>query len=160
MTSNLNTNSSYISASKKVKSIRAFYFSLIFFLLVVSFTLIFKPFSNAFVSEKVYIWFDSTIFVIWAIALVIHGWSVFGRRLLFKKSWEDRKIKEFLEDEKEEKTWEQDSVQRYYTQLIRMVSYRYRCACHDLWYYGAFQKKGYNQSQKTWLHLCCQYAIA
>ena len=51
------------------------------------------------------IWLNCTTLVTWGIFLFIHGWNTFKGRILFKKSWEERKIKEYMEAD-ETKTWE------------------------------------------------------
>ncbi len=104
MTTEIKSNSSYKLAQKKVRALRSFYLHLIFYLMVLAITVIFTPFSNRLVDENVYVWLVSTVFVTWVIALLIQGWCVLGGRILFKKSWEDRKIEEFMKEE--EQTWE------------------------------------------------------
>jgi len=49
-----------------------------------------------------------SVLVFWTAFISIHTWNVFKGKLLFKKSWEDKKIKNILtEDEKVETTfWE------------------------------------------------------
>ena len=49
-------------------------------------------------------WGTFTASVTWCVGLVIHAFSVYGTRILFKKSWEDRKIQEFMQEE--EQIWE------------------------------------------------------
>ena len=46
--------------------------------------------------------------VFWTIFIIVHAWSVFKGRLFFKKSWEDRKIEDFLKEKNNEEStfWE------------------------------------------------------
>jgi len=41
----------------------------------------------------------------WGIGLLVHGLSVFGRNLLFNSDWEEKKIKELMDKDKNQK-WE------------------------------------------------------
>ena len=47
--------------------------------------------------------FSTSIF--WGIGLVAHGLSVFGKNIFFSSDWEERKINECMEKEKDQK-WE------------------------------------------------------
>ena len=42
----------------------------------------------------------------WGIGLLIHGVSVFGRRLFFSSDWEEQKMKQFLGEEEQNNKWE------------------------------------------------------
>jgi hypothetical protein len=37
----------------------------------------------------------------WGIGLLSHWWGVFGARIFFSRAWEERKIRELLEKEKQ-----------------------------------------------------------
>ncbi|MCK5638887.1 MAG: 2TM domain-containing protein, partial [Flavobacteriaceae bacterium] len=41
----------------------------------------------------------------WGIGLMFHAYGVFGKNLLFSKDWEERKIKEIIEKDKQD-LWE------------------------------------------------------
>ena len=73
----LEKNDSYLIAKEKVRKIKRFYLHLIVYILVV---------------------------ILWAILISLHAWIVFKGRLFFKKSWEERKLKEYMG--KEETKWE------------------------------------------------------
>jgi hypothetical protein len=47
--------------------------------------------------------FSTALF--WGIGLIAHGLSVFGRNLFFGQNWEERKIQELMENNKDKK-WE------------------------------------------------------
>lgn len=95
----------YIKAKKKVRSIKVFYIHLAGYFILVALLLY-----NIYILEGEYkdffLWFNLTFLVSWTIFIVIHGWCVFRGRIFFKKSWEDKKIKEFLEKEEEVEMWE------------------------------------------------------
>ena len=37
--------------------------------------------------------------VLWGIGLAFHAWHVFGSKITFFKKWEERKIREFMDEE-------------------------------------------------------------
>lgn len=84
----------YQQAQKKVKEIRAFYEHLTVFI-IVSITLVVI---NLMTSPE-YLWFIWCMLG-WGIGVVIHGLKAFGLSPFFNKAWEERKIKEILEKEK------------------------------------------------------------
>lgn len=96
MDSNNNREERYLKAQKRVKDIKGFYIHLfvtVFIIsIIVSANLIFSPSFHWF-------WF-ATIGLL--AGLIIHWIVVFGVKILgFDKSWEDKKIKEFIEKEKQ-----------------------------------------------------------
>lgn len=88
---------SYQKASKKVKEIKGFYIHLFCFLIAISFMV----FLNLKYSPE-HLWFIYPLSG-WGIGLVGHAIGVFGTDSLFSKNWEDRKIKELMEEEKKNK---------------------------------------------------------
>ena len=89
----------YHEAYKRVKRIKRFYTHLIVYVLVNSYLLVNQCFeSNS--SESLYhLHTYSTVFF-WGIGLVAHGLSVFGSEIFFGTNWEERKIKEYIEKDK------------------------------------------------------------
>lgn len=89
----------YEAARKKVEAIKAFYIHLVTYLAVNGFILMLIYQSSA--SSETF-WkaehFSTAFF--WGIGLVIHGFVVFGPGLVFDKNWEERKIREFMEQDK------------------------------------------------------------
>ncbi len=49
------------------------------------------------------IWLDLIVLVLWTIFILVHAWRVFKGRRLFKKSWEERKMKEYMDKEERKK---------------------------------------------------------
>jgi hypothetical protein len=96
-----------VNAQRKVRRIQIFYLHLVFYFICVAlifynFYIMVGPYTQIITGINV-----STL-VLWTLVVIIHAWIVFKGRLIFKKSWEDRKIEAFLNEEKEEETkrWE------------------------------------------------------
>lgn len=85
---------SYERARKKVEELKGFYGHLTAFIVVN----LFLAAINYFTTPGFW-WFLFVTFF-WGIGLIAHGLSVFMKQGL-TKNWEERKIKEFMEKEKE-----------------------------------------------------------
>jgi hypothetical protein len=85
----------YKRAKERVEELKGFYGHLIAFIIVNAFFAIVN-----FLTTPGLWWFLFITFF-WGIGLTIHGLSVFMKRGIFSKEWEDRKIKEYMEKEKE-----------------------------------------------------------
>lgn len=97
-----NINTSYIRAKEKLRHVKVFYVHLVGYLIVVTLCLY-----NLYIIEEgeykdFIVWLLLTTIVSWTIFILIHAWSVYRWRVFFRKSWEERKVQEFLEEEKEE----------------------------------------------------------
>lgn len=95
----------YLKAQKRVKEIKGFYWNLFWYL-----------FTNlAWLGVIFYFNAEDSFFdfgfwgmgyglvanvIFWGIGLFFHWFVVFGRHFTFSKSWEERKIKKFMEDDK------------------------------------------------------------
>ncbi|MFH4967256.1 2TM domain-containing protein [Gaetbulibacter sp. M240] len=91
----------YYRAQKRVKEIKGFYWHL-FWYLVINIFLIY-----VFTRESGELFWSFSTFstaIFWGIGISFHALRVFGKNVFFSKSWEQRKMKEFME--KERKTWE------------------------------------------------------
>ena len=90
-------NSSYISARKRVDKLKEFYSSLVSYVIVIPFLIFInmRTFSQ-------FQWFWFPMFG-WGIGLAYQAYEVFGKDKYFGKSWEDRKMQEFMEEETDEK---------------------------------------------------------
>jgi len=96
----------YKMAQKKVKDIKGFYVHLVVYLFINAAIIIFNTQKTFFDNGSVEISSFYTAFF-WGIGLFAHWASVFGPNLFLGKKWEERKIKELMEKEKEEKRkWE------------------------------------------------------
>ena len=86
---------SYERAKKRVEELKGFYGHLIAYIVVNVFLAIVNL-----LTTPGFWWFHFVTFF-WGIGLVAHGLSVFTKRGIFSKDWEDRKINEYMEKEKE-----------------------------------------------------------
>lgn len=83
----------YERAKKRVEELKEFYTHLAFFII---FNVFFAVIN--FLTSPEFWWFLFVTFF-WGIGLIAHALSVFSRRGLFSKEWEERKIKEYMEEE-------------------------------------------------------------
>ncbi len=101
---NTEQNNNYLEAQKRVKKIKGFYVHIVFFV-VANLFLFILPFilnkQNNLNINIVYWTFSNVGF--WGLGLLIHGLSVFAPIFFFGKEWEERKIKELIEKEKQQK---------------------------------------------------------
>lgn len=91
-----NNNAAYERAAKRMKDIKGFYVHAIVYVLVNVFLLILNLKSS---DDADFGMFATPLF--WGIGLAAHGLSVFGRNLIFGKKWEERKIQELMEKDKQ-----------------------------------------------------------
>lgn len=100
-----NPDERYNMAYKRVKRIKGFYIHFLVYILVNAFILARKFYKHGETDFLDWDTFSTPIF--WGIGLIAHAASVFGKDLFFGDNWEERKIKEFMEKDKEqEKKWE------------------------------------------------------
>lgn len=90
----------YIRAEKRLKAVKGFYWHAFWYVIVNIFLIIVISSNND--SFWHFGTFSTAIF--WGIGLGFHALGVFGKHLIFSKSWEDRKIKEYMD--KDKKHWE------------------------------------------------------
>ena len=89
----------YQKAKEKVKQIKEFYtHAITYFAINVSLLVI------NLVTSPMYLWFLWSA-VFWGIGLIIHGLVTFDLVPFFNKEWEQKKINEYIEKEKNTK-WE------------------------------------------------------
>ena len=88
----------YLRAQKRLKKIKGFYGHAFWYVVINLFIII-----MAALNSQTNFWsfgtFSTAFF--WGIGLAFHAMGVFGKNLFFSKSWEDRKIREFLEKEEQ-----------------------------------------------------------
>jgi hypothetical protein len=97
-----NPDKDFVSAYRRMKRIKAFYVHF-FIYLIVNFFLIAVNYSQS--SEGFWRWQTFSTAIFWGIGLVGHGFSVFNANFFFGKNWEERKIQEFMKNQKQNK-WE------------------------------------------------------
>ncbi|GAA4281026.1 2TM domain-containing protein [Gaetbulibacter aestuarii] len=100
-TSKHKSEDAYFRAQKRVKEIKGFYWHLFWYVVVNVFLIyLFTREGN----QDFWSFSTFTTAFFWGIGLSFHGLRVFGKNIFFSKSWEQRKMKEFME--KERKNWE------------------------------------------------------
>ncbi len=90
-----NQENAYYKAKNRVEEIKGFYGNLISYCLVIPF-LIFINYQTSWKFQ----WFWFPMFG-WGMGVIFHAFGVFG----YGKSWEERKIKEIMEQEERTNTW-------------------------------------------------------
>jgi sensor histidine kinase YesM len=93
------TNSNYLRARKRLDKLKEFYGSLLAYVIVIPFL--------AFINYRTFWgvqWFWFAAFG-WGIGLTFQAFEVFGRSKYFGKSWEDKKLREFMKEEDQQR-WE------------------------------------------------------
>ncbi len=103
---NYHEDERYKQAKKRVKDIQGFYIHLVIYLFVNFMIIFYASKDTVFGDGKIEAHqFYTAIF--WGIGLFAHWASVFGPSLLLGKKWEEKKIREFMEKDKEQqKRWE------------------------------------------------------
>lgn len=100
-----NKDEQYNLAFKRVKRIKGFYNHALVYVLVNAF-IIFSNFDRSTNGTEILMkWETWSTALFWGIGLVAHGFSVFGRDLLFGSDWEEKKIQELMKKGQGEK-WE------------------------------------------------------
>ncbi len=107
--------SKYDRARKKIEDIKGFYNHLMVYIVVNIMLLVFRKNISFFIvnpevleDTSVLNWIDWNVYgtpILWGIGLAIHGFCVFGNVPFLGKGWEERKIKEFMQDENNTKKW-------------------------------------------------------
>lgn len=92
----------YQQALKRVKKIKGFYTHLMVYI-VINIGLLIVNNNNS--TENFWRWQTFSTVFFWGIGLLAHGLSVYMPAMLMGKDWEERKIKELMEKEKQNK-WE------------------------------------------------------
>ncbi|GAA0872291.1 2TM domain-containing protein [Gangjinia marincola] len=97
--------SKYIKAKKRVKEIRDFYGHIMLYVVVCSAYIIFNLgyLDNGRISQYFPWWTVFTMPLGWGIGVTVHGLSVFVFKGSPLKKWEERKIKEFMDQEQRER---------------------------------------------------------
>jgi uncharacterized protein (DUF983 family) len=94
-------NESYYKAKESVRQVQIFYMHVVGYIIIVALLSY-----NIYIAEGIYrnffVWLDNIFLVLWTIFIIVHGCRVFKKRI-FKKSWEERKMQEFIAREKKQK---------------------------------------------------------
>jgi hypothetical protein len=99
----LENNDAYYRARKHVECTRDFYIHLFFYLIVNILISSFKIINNLNDGEKFNeAFFDFStvaIWLFWGIGLAIHVFKVFGLLFILGRNWEEEKMKEFMDED-------------------------------------------------------------
>ncbi|MDD2985855.1 2TM domain-containing protein [Flavobacterium sp.] len=94
----------YYEALKKVKRIKGFYTHAMVYV-VINIMIVIINVQNMEVGESYFRMQNMTTLLFWGIGLLAHGLSVFLPGMILGNNWEERKIKELMEKDKNNK-WE------------------------------------------------------
>ncbi len=98
---NFNKESKYLRARERVDILKKFYGHLTSYLIIIPLLAIINYWTN----EWRYMWFLWAAFG-WGIGIFFHAISIFNLSPFFNKDWENRKIREFMEQEERTNKWE------------------------------------------------------
>lgn len=87
----VNTNSKYLKAKEKVENIKGFYGNLLAYCIVISILAFINYNTTSFA------WFLFPALG-WGFGLLMHGLGAYGYNPFFGKDWEERKIKEYMQN--------------------------------------------------------------
>lgn len=90
----------YDIAKRQIHKIKGFYRHLTVYIIINSFIVILNI-SNLDSGESYFHWKNFLTLFFWGIGLFIHGFCVFAFPQLLGRDWEERKIKEFMEKDKQ-----------------------------------------------------------
>ncbi|EDP71854.1 hypothetical protein FBALC1_12172 [Flavobacteriales bacterium ALC-1] len=105
MKSNIDESQLLENAKKKVGRVKFFYIHLICYIIGIS-LMIYNLYIVVDEYADVITGLNISIIVLWTVVIIIQAWSVFKGQLLFKKDWEDKKVKEYLGEKQQEQRWE------------------------------------------------------
>ncbi|MBC8767943.1 2TM domain-containing protein [Arenibacter sp. BSSL-BM3] len=97
---NLDKENKYYRAKERVEAIKKFYLNLASYFIFIMFLAAINYFTN----KWQYAWFLWAAFG-WGIGLVFQGVKVFGLNPFFGKNWEEKKIKEFMQEDEPQNRW-------------------------------------------------------
>ena len=93
--------SKYVRAKERVAELKKFYGNLTSYVLVVSLLALINYWTNGWS----YMWFLWVVFG-WGIGIIFHAVGTFNLNPFFGKDWEERKIREFMEEEDRKQRWD------------------------------------------------------
>lgn len=101
METNYKENISYKAAHKRVKDIKGFYIHFLVYVLINAAIFVVTTQDEGFIDGLTNLSNYTTIFF-WGIGLFAHWASVFGPGFIFGKKWEEKKIKELMDQDKKQ----------------------------------------------------------
>ena len=97
----LNKENKYIRAKERVEELKKFYGNLTSYIFIIGLLAVINYLTN----EWRYPWFLWAAFG-WGIGLVFHAFRTFKWNPFFSRDWEERKIREFMDEDKKTGRWE------------------------------------------------------
>ncbi|NNC69650.1 MAG: 2TM domain-containing protein [Flavobacteriaceae bacterium] len=96
----------YLKAKKRVEDIKGFYIHLVVYVLVnlfISITIIVGNLNSGESLSKIFSSFGVySVWIFWGIGIFFHAIGVLNTNPLLGKKWEEKKLKEFIEEDKEQ----------------------------------------------------------
>lgn len=93
----------YLDAKKKVEELKGFYIHALVYVIINLFITISKVIRNLYYEESFnqsFFEFETfVVWIFWGVGLLIHGMNVFRFNLIFGKRWQERKLKQYLEED-------------------------------------------------------------
>ena len=89
----------FLRAEKHVKKIKGFYWHLFWYVLVNLFLLA-MIYRGLDADESIFEYGHFSTPFFWGIGLTFHWFGVFGKNIIFSKDWEERKTKEYIDNDK------------------------------------------------------------
>ena len=97
----MNDEIKYLEAKKRVKQVKGFYIHASVFVLVNAFIILEKIINGEHVAGEPQIKISQFLTIIlWGIGLVAHGLTVFLPNFILGKNWEEKKIRELMDKDK------------------------------------------------------------
>ncbi|MDX1332486.1 MAG: 2TM domain-containing protein [Robiginitalea sp.] len=96
-----NKENKYIRAKERVEELKKFYGNLTSYIFIIGLLAVINYLTNAWR----YPWFLWAAFG-WGIGLVFHAFRTFKWNPFFSRDWEERKIREFMDEDKKSGRWE------------------------------------------------------
>jgi hypothetical protein len=93
----------YERAKKRVRAVSGFYKHLAVYIIVNAVLILMKYFKDDYKDFYEFSTFSTAFF--WGIGLAFHALGVFYNHVFFGRNWEDRKIRELMDKDKQQK-WE------------------------------------------------------
>ena len=97
---NFDQEIAYEAAQKRVKKLKGFYFHLMVYI-VVNIMIIYANYMYAKTTSSLFEFRNFSTAFWWGIGLMAHGLNVFSIDLIFGENWENRKIRELMDRDKE-----------------------------------------------------------
>ncbi len=99
----LSSDAKYQMAFRRVKRIKGFYTHAAVYVIVNIYLILKHIDMDNFDADKFWQFHTFSTAIFWGFGLFFHGFSVFGRDFIFSNDWEQKKIKELMDKESNQK---------------------------------------------------------